>query len=126
MINHITLQGYFGADPILRKTPAGQDVLTFNLGVRRDDKTTDWITCVAWNAAAVTISDYFKKGDEIVVEGRLQTRDWTDKNGTKRKEYEVITKQFHFTNGKKNSEKNEKNIENCEEKFAVSSGELPF
>ena len=103
MINHIVLQGYMGADPAIRKTPNGTDVLTFKIACQRPDKekTTDWITCIAWSAAAQTIAEYVRKGDEILIEGRLQTRDWTDKNGQSRKEVEVITEKFHFTRGKK-------------------------
>lgn len=128
MINRIVLQGNMGADPALRKTPNGTDVLTFKLAVQRPDKdkTTDWITCIAWNAAAQTIAEYFRKGDEILIEGRLQTRDWTDKNGQSRKEVEVITEKFHFTRGKKNYEKFEENEKNCDKNFTVSDGELPF
>lgn len=103
MINHVELQGYFGADPQLKKTQSGMSVLTFDLANQRPtkEKVTDWITCVAWNSAAETIAQYFRKGDEILVEGRLQVREWTDNDGRKHTKQEIMTSNFHFLKGRK-------------------------
>ena len=103
MLNKIILQGRCGSDPELRKTPSGADVATVNLAVDRDfkDKSTgkaitDWIPVIAWNSTAIFLAKYFTKGRMAVVEGRLQIRDWTDKEGNKRRSSEVVADNVYF------------------------------
>lgn len=108
MLNKIIIMGRCGSDPELRKTPNGLDVSTVNLAVDRDFKdkgtgetATDWIPVVAWKNTAVFLAKYFTKGRMAVVEGRLQIRDWTDKDGNKRRSAEVVADNVYFGDSKR-------------------------
>ena len=90
MLNRIVLMGRLTRDPELRQTQSGASVANFSLAVDRDfkdkqtgEKTTDFIDIVAWRQTAEFVSRFFTKGRMAVVEGRLQIRDWTDKDGNK-------------------------------------------
>ena len=103
MLNHIVIMGRLARDPELRHTQNGTPVATFRLAVDRDfkDKTTgeratDWIDVVAWSGTAEFVSKYFTRGRMAVVEGRLQLRDWTDKDGNKRRAAEVVADNIYF------------------------------
>ena len=92
MLNKIILMGRLTRDPELRHTQTGTAVASFSLAVDRDfkdkatgDRTTDFIDVVAWRQTGEFVSRYFTKGRMAVVEGRLQIRDWTDKEGGKRR-----------------------------------------
>ena len=102
MLNNITLQGRLCRDPELRRTGAGTAVASFTIAVDRDfgEKETDFIDCVAWRQTGEFVSRYFTKGSMIVVSGRLQIRDWTDKNGNKRKSAEVQVDNAYFCGSK--------------------------
>ena len=86
MLNRIILMGRLTRDPELRRTGSGTAVTSFSLAVDRDfksqsgEKETDFIDIVAWRNTAEFVSKYFTKGRMAVVEGRLQIRDWTDKD----------------------------------------------
>ena len=90
MLNHITIMGRMTRDPYLRYTQSNTPVVSFSLACERDftakgqDKETDFIDCVAWRGTAEFVSKYFFKGSMAVVSGRLQMRDWTDRDGNKR------------------------------------------
>lgn len=104
MLNYIVLQGRFCKDPELRRTPSGTAVASFTLAVSRDfsDKDkADFIDVVAWRSTAEFISKYFSKGRTAVVSGRLQMRDWIDKDGNKRRSAEVIAENVYFGDGKR-------------------------
>lgn len=107
MLNHITLMGRLTRDPELRRTQTGTPVASFSLAVDRDfgakdgDKQTDFIDIVAWRNTAEFVSKYFTKGRMAVVTGRLQIRDWTDKEGGKRRSAEVIADNVYFGDSKK-------------------------
>ena len=97
MLNKIFLMGRLARDPELRRTQTGTPVASFRLAVDRDfkdrntgERATDWIDVVAWRQTAEFVSRYFTKGRMAVVEGRLQIRDWTDKDGNKRTTAEVV------------------------------------
>ena len=96
MLNRIILMGRLTRDPELRRTGSGTAVTSFSLAVDRDfksqsgEKETDFIDIVAWRNTAEFVSKYFTKGRMAVVEGRLQIRDWTDKDGGKRRSAEVV------------------------------------
>ena len=103
MLNHIVIMGRLARDPELRHTQAGVPVATFRLAVDRDfkDKTTgeratDWIDVVAWRGTGEFVSRYFTKGRMAVVDGRLQMREWTDKEGNKRTTAEVVADNVYF------------------------------
>ena len=95
MLNRIVLMGRLTRDPELRKTQSDTPVCSFSLAVDRDykkdgeKKETDFIDIVAWRATAEFVSKFFTKGRMAVVEGRLQIRDWTDKEGNKRRSAEI-------------------------------------
>ena len=97
MLNHITIMGRLTRDPELRYTQSQTPVASFTLAVDRDfgsrdggEKQTDFIDCVAWRQTAEFVSKYFTKGRMAVVSGRLQIRDWTDREGGKRRSAEVV------------------------------------
>lgn len=107
MLNHIDLMGRMTRDPELRQTPAGTSVCSFSLACERDfssndgQRGTDFIDCVAWRGTGEFISRNFGKGAMICVTGRLQIRDWTDKDGNKRRSAEVIVGNAYFTGEKR-------------------------
>lgn len=106
MLNHIVLQGRFCKDPELRRTPSGTAVSSFTLAVSRDfsDKDkADFIDVVAWKSTAEFVSKYFSKGRTAVVSGRLQMREWTDKEGNKRRSAEVIAESVYFGDSKRDA-----------------------
>ena len=107
MLNKIILMGRLTRDPELRRTQSGTAVTSFPLAVDRDfksqggDKETDFIDIVAWRNTAEFVSKYFTKGRMAVVEGRLQIRDWTDRDGGKRRSAEVIAENVYFGDSKR-------------------------
>ena len=111
MLNKIFLMGRLTKDPELKRTQTGTPVVSFSLAVDRDfkdkstgERATDFISCVAWRQSAEFISRYFTKGRMAVVEGRLQTKDWTDKDGNKRRSTEVIVDSIYFGDSKREAE----------------------
>ena len=111
MLNRIIIMGRLVRDPELRTTQSGIPVTSFTLAVDRDfksrdsgEKSTDFIDVVAWRQTAEFVSRYFTKGRMAVVEGRLQIRDWTDKEGGKRRSAEVIADNVYFGDSKRDAE----------------------
>ena len=103
MLNKVFIMGRLTRDPELRRTQTGTPVASFSLAVDRDfkdkatgERTTDFIDVVSWRNTAEFVSRYFTKGRMAVVEGRLQMRDWTDKDGNKRRSAEVVADQVYF------------------------------
>ena len=102
--------GRLTRDPELRRTGNGTAVTSFSLAVDRDfknqagEKETDFIDIVAWRNTAEFVSRYFTKGRMAVVEGRLQIRDWTDRDGGKRRSAEVIADNVYFGDSKKDGD----------------------
>ena len=110
MLNHITLMGRMTKDPELRRTGNGVAVTSFTIACDRDianketgKRDTDFIDCVAWRGIGEFVGKYFKKGTMAVVSGRLQFRDWTDKEGNKRRTAEVVADNVYFGDSKKDS-----------------------
>lgn len=107
MLNKIFLMGRLTRDPELRHTQSGNAVVSFSLAVDRDfksqngEKETDFIDVVAWRNTAEFVSKYFTKGRMAVVEGRLQIRDWTDRDGNKRRSAEIVADNVHFGDSKR-------------------------
>lgn len=114
MLNHITIMGRLTKDPELRRTQSGTAVTSFSLAVDRDfksqsgEKETDFIECVAWKNTAEFVSKYFQKGRMAVVSGRLQLRDWTDKEGAKRRIAEIIADNVYFADSKQEQKQESK------------------
>ena len=107
MLNHITIMGRLTRDPELRRTQSGTAVTSFSLAVDRDyksqsgEKETDFIDVVAWRSTAEFAAKYFTKGRMAVVEGRLQIRDWKDKDGNNRRSAEVVADNIYFGDSKR-------------------------
>ena len=110
MLNKIILMGRLGRDPEKRYTQNGTPVASFSLAVDRDfkdkatgEKATDWINVTAWRQTAEFVCRYFAKGRLAVVERRLQMRDYTDRQGNKRRAAEVVADNVYFADSKSNS-----------------------
>lgn len=137
-LNRICLMGRLTRDPELRRTGNGTAVTSFTIAVDRDfksqdgEKETDFIDIVAWRTTAEFASKYFSKGRMAVVTGRLQLRDWTDKEGNKRRTAEIVADNVYFGDSKKPEGSDSAQAENVAEGtyggFAESEddGDLPF
>ena len=113
MLNHIVVMGRLTRDPELRYTQSQLPVVSFSLAVDRDfggrdggERQTDFIDIVAWRNTAEFVSKYFTKGSMAVVSGRLQIRDWTDREGNKRRSAEVVADNVYFGESKRSREEN--------------------
>lgn len=134
MLNKIVLMGRLTRDPELRKTGNSTAVTSFTLAVDRDykpqdgERETDFIDVVAWRGTAEFVFKYFSKGRMAVVDGRLQVRDWTDKDGAKRRSTEVIADSVYFGDSKKVSDSDTPAEPSGEirELPDEEKGELPF
>ena len=132
-LNRIVIMGRLARDPELRHTQSGVAVASFTLAVDRDAKNkqtgereTDWIDVVAWRNTAEFVSKYFAKGRTVVVEGRLQFRDWTDKEGNKRRNAEVQADNVYFGEFVKQEGGQKKAEEPQFEDIPDDDGDLPF
>lgn len=103
MLNHIVIMGRLARDPDLRRTQTGTPVASFRLAVERDfkdkasgERITDWIDVTAWSYTAEFVSKYFTKGRMAVVSGRLQTQEWTDRDGNKRRSVGVVADSVYW------------------------------
>ena len=106
MLNHTVTMGRLTADPIRRVTASGIPVTSFSIACDRDfknadgEKVTDFIDIVAWRNTAEFVSKYFTKGRMAVVDGRLQLRDWIDREGNKRRSTEIVANSVNFGDSK--------------------------
>ena len=112
MLNHIVIMGRLTRDPELRRTGSGLAVTSFSVAVERDfggrdggERKTDFFDCVAWDKRAEFVSKYFTKGRMAIISGRLQIRDWTDKDGNKRRSAEVLAENVYFGDSKQDGQK---------------------
>ena len=136
MLNKVFLQGRLVADPELRHTQQGTPVASYRLAVDRDYKSkdsnaqnTDFVNIVSWRNTAEFVSRYFTKGRMMLVEGRLQMRSYTDKDGNRRVAAEVVTDNVHFTDSRKDESNNEDgSLQESAgfEELADDDGDLPF
>ena len=113
MLNHITLMGRLTRDPELRYTQTQTPVASFRLAVDRDyspkdggERQTDFIDCVAWRSTAEFVSKYFQKGSMAVVSGRLQMREWTDRDNNRRTTAEVVVDNVYFGESRRSRDEN--------------------
>jgi single-strand DNA-binding protein len=108
MLNKIMLIGNLGRDPELNVTQEGTPVTKFSLAVSRNTKTstgerekeTEWFNIIAWRQLAEICERYLHKGSKVYIEGRLQTRKYTDKNGVERTAVEVIANDMQMLDSK--------------------------
>lgn len=111
MLNHITIGGRLTKDPELRRTGNGTAVASFSIACDRDfksdggERATDFVDIVAWRNTAEFVSKYFTKGRMAIISGRLQIRDWTDKDGNKRRSAEVLAESVYFGDSKQDGQK---------------------
>ena len=107
MLNHIDVMGRLVRDPELRQTQDGTAVCSFCIACDRDRKTregereTDFLEVVTWNRTAEFTSRYFTKGQLVALSGRLQMRDWQDKDGNKRRSAEIVAHTCYFAESKR-------------------------
>ena len=110
MLNRIVIMGRLTRDPELRRTQNGTSVTSVRLAVDRDFKSqdgtkqADFFDVVAWRQTAEFVSKYFTKGRMAIVEGRLQSRDWQDKDGNKRTSIEIVADNFYFGDSRRDGQ----------------------
>ena len=111
MLNKSIIMGRMTRDPELRSTQGGTPVTSFTLAVDRDfkdkqsgEKGVDFIDCVAWKQTAEFVSKFFSKGRMAVAEGRLQIREWKDKDGNNRRTAEIVAENVYFGDSKRDGE----------------------
>ena len=130
MLNHIVLMGRLCADPELRRTNSGTPVTSFTLAVDRDfksqsgEKEADFVPVIAWRNTAEFVSKYFTKGRMAVVDGRLQMRNWTDKDGHKRTTAEVVAENVYFGDTTREDSRSQAEPEYAE--IQEEDGDIPF
>lgn len=113
MLNTITIMGRLTRDPELRYTQSQTPVASFTVACERDfagqdqEKVTDFIDCVAWRQGGEFVNKYFHKGNMIIVDGRLQSRKWTDKDGNKRTSWEINADHCYFGESKRSEDSTE-------------------
>lgn len=131
MINVVTLHGRLTRDPELRTTNSGKSVCGFTIANDTgfgDRKSTHFIDCVAWEKTAEFLCNYFGKGQEVLVQGSLQTREYADKQGGKRKAAEVVVREVDFCGpkGQGGSGGSEPQAQEGAMQFYDSDEDLPF
>ena len=132
MLNRIIVMGRMTRDPELRRTNSGTAVASFTVAVDRDfkpqsgEKETDFIDVVAWRNTAEFVSKYFSKGRMAVVEGRLQIRDWTDKDGNKRRTAEIVADSVYFGDSKRDGGDTAQSEPQGDISEIEDDGDLPF
>lgn len=134
MLNTVVLMGRLTADPELRHTSNNVAVTSFTLAVNRSyakagtERVADFIDIVAWRNTAEFVSKYFNKGQLIAVQGSIQTRTYQDKDGNKRKAFEIVADNVHFAEPKRESsysgERQERNEFGSHEDITASSFEM--
>lgn len=132
MVNRTILQGRLCADPELRRTQNGTAVCSFRVAwseTVKERETKLFLSCIAWQSMAEMVSKYFRKGKEIVVEGKLSTREYTDRDGVNRTVTELTVDRVHFC-GKKETEYGGNDAHQTGkpqfEDIDENDGELPF
>lgn len=133
MLNKIFIMGRLTRDPELRRTQSGTAVTSFSLAVDRDfksqsgEKETDFIDVVAWRNTGEFAAKYLAKGRMAAVEGRIQVRDWQDKDGNRRKSVEVVADNVYFADSKRDSKPQEsRTVDDQEFDEIEDDGDFPF
>ena len=134
MINMVALMGRLTFEPELKTTPAGVSVIRFQVACDRNfqragqERQADFIDCVAWRQTAEFISRYFHKGSMIAIDGSIQQRQYTDKNGNKRNAFEILVDNANFC-GSKSESGNNADVQVDDSNFDevdIDDGDLPF
>lgn len=131
MLNKVIIMGRLTRDPELRRTQGGTAVTSFTMAVDRDfksqsgEKETDFIDVVAWRNTGEFAAKYLAKGRMAAVEGRIQVRDWQDKDGNRRKSVEVVADNVYFADSKRDSKPQESRADQEFDEIE-DDGDLPF
>ena len=131
MLNNVVIMGRLTRDPELRRTQGGTAVTSFTMAVDRDfksqsgEKETDFIDVVAWRNTGEFAAKYLAKGRMAAVEGRIQVRDWQDKDGNRRKAVEVVADNVYFADSKRDS-KPQESRDDQEFDEIEDDGDFPF
>lgn len=133
MVNKLILQGRLVADPELRQTQSGASVCSFRVAWSEKYKETEtklFLPCTAWRGTGEMIAKHFSKGKEIILEGKLSTRSYTDKNGQDRQTVELTVERAHFAGSKSDGggayQASELNASGTEFTELDDDGKLPF
>lgn len=133
MLNKTIIQGRLTKDAELRHTQSGTAVASFTVAWSEKYKEQErklFLPCVAWSGTAEFVSKYFSKGDQIIIEGYLSTRDWTDQNGNKRQTIELTADKVHFAGSKNSGTQTAAPVVECDEpvfeEIDLNNSELPF
>jgi len=111
-LNKVMIVGHLGRDPEMRYTPSGRPVTTFSVATNRSWTTSDgekrtdteWFNVVAWNKLAEICNQYLVKGQQVYIEGRLQTRRWEDSNGPRHTSVEVVANEMIMLGDRRSDE----------------------
>lgn len=115
MLNHVDIMGRLTRDPELKKTNTGISVTSFTIACDRDKEHTDFIDCIAWRNTAEFVCRNLSKGRMAIISGRLQVRDWTDKDGKNRKAVEIVADNVFFGDSKKEQKEQFTELDDYEE-----------
>lgn len=122
-MNKVILMGRLTRDPEVRYTQNNMPVASFTLAVKKKAaEGTDFINCVAWNKTGEFVNKYFKKGQQIAITGRINTRSYEDSQGSKKYITEVVVEEVFFTGSKEKQSENNEFIPN----FSQNNDDLPF
>jgi len=130
-LNKVMVIGNLGRDPEMRYTPSGRPVTTFSVATSRSWKSsegerrteTEWFNIVAWGNLAEICNQYLKKGQQVYIEGRLQTRRWEDDEGNKRSSTEVVAREMTMLGDRRESKEDDQEADEREE---GDEDEFPF
>ena len=136
-LNKVMIIGHLGRDPEMRYTPSGRPVTTFSVATSRTWNTsegerrseTEWFNIVAWSSLAEICNQYLTKGQQVYIEGRLQTRKWEDDDGNQRQNVEVVAKEMVMLGDRKKKNENEtitKNESISDQPEEEEEDEFPF
>ena len=132
MLNQITVHGRLTRDPELRRTQAGIAVATTTVACDRDfknekgEKEADFIDVVAWRGTGEFLANYFKKGQEAIISGRLQIRKWTDNQGNKRSTAEIVADKVDFCGSRNGNTDSSPAAQNDRSAAPAMAAELPL
>lgn len=135
-LNKVQIIGHLGKDPEMRYTPSGKPVTTFSVAVSRTwnsadgerHSETEWFNVVAWGTLAEICKQYLNKGQQVYVEGRLQTRRWDDKEGVKHTSVEIVASEMMMLGDRRDSNNNSQEVENgsVDPTTGATEDEFPF
>lgn len=136
MLNRVIIMGRLTAEPDYRQTESGTALARFTLAVERDfsgqgkERETDFLDVQTWRGTADFVNKYFHKGQLVAVQGRIQVRNYTDKNGDKRRSWDIVADQVYFAESKRGGEKTNIDVERDEppagDFVPVANDDLPF